>query len=228
MTSGHGSHKTESVSALHKIIGDGLRLQVFLTFFDMPTKRSQPAQRKPRADAQRNRERILEVAKEAFTRSGANASLDDIAKQAGVGPGTLYRHFPTREELLQAVYRSELEKLAAAERKFAQTMIPIEALRAWLLLFVDAIAAKELIAPALNTLVGDHKKMFEASYAQTLEAIRSLVKRAIQSGDIRRDLDPIDLIRALVGVANLATSSEWQQSARRLVDILVTGSRPIR
>jgi AcrR family transcriptional regulator len=228
LTSGHGSHKTESVSALHKIIGDGLRLQVFLTFFDMPTKRSQPPKRKPRADAQRNRERILEVAKEAFTRSGANASLDDIAKQAGVGPGTLYRHFPTREELLQAVYRSELEKLAAAERKFAQTMTPVEALRAWLLLFVDAIAAKELIAPALNTLVGDHKKMFRASYAQTLEAIRSLVKRAIKSGDIRRDLDPIDLIRALVGVANVTTSPEWQQSARRLVDILVTGSRPIR
>jgi len=200
----------------------------FRLFLDMPTKRSQPAQRKPRADAQRNRERILEVAKEAFTRSGANASLDDIAKQADVGPGTLYRHFPTREELLQAVYRSELEKLAAAERKFAQTMTPIEALRAWLLLFVDAIAAKKLIAPALNTLVGDHKKMFEASYAQTLEAIRSLVNRAIKSGDIRRDLDPIDLIRALVGVANVATSPEWQQSARRLVDILVTGSRPIR
>jgi AcrR family transcriptional regulator len=228
LTSGHGSHKTESVSALDKISGDDLRLQVFLTFFDMPTKWSQPPKRKPRADAQRNRERILEVAKEAFTRSGANASLDDIAKQAGVGPGTLYRHFPTREELLQAVYRSELEKLAAAERKFAQTMTPIEALRAWLLLFVDAIAAKQLIAPALNTLVGDHKKMFEASYAQTLEAIRTLVKRAIKSGDIRRDLDPIDLIRALVGVANVATSPEWQQSARRLVDILVTGSRPIR
>ncbi len=200
----------------------------FLTFFDMPTKRSQPPKRKPRADAQRNRERILEVAKEAFTRSGANASLDDISKQARVGPGTLYRHFPTREELLQAVYRSELEKLAAAGRKFTQSMPPIEALRAWLLLFVDAIAAKELIAPALNTLVGDHKKMFEASYAQTLEAIRSLVKRAIKSGDIRRDLDPIDLIRALVGVANVATSPEWQQSARRLVDILITGSRPIK
>jgi AcrR family transcriptional regulator len=228
LTSGHGSHKTEGVSALHKIIGDDLRLQVFLTFFDMPTKRSQPAQRKPRADAQRNRERILEVAKEAFTRSGANASLDDIAKEARVGSGTLYRHFPTREELLQGVYRSELEKLAAAERKFAQTMTPIEALRAWLLLFVDAIAAKELIAPALHTLVGDHKKVFAAAYAQMQEAIRSLVKRAIKSGDIRRDLDPIDLLRALVGVANVTTSPDWQQSARRLVDILITGSRPIK
>jgi hypothetical protein len=96
-------------------------------------------------------------------------------------------------------------------------MTTIEALRAWLLLFVDAIAAKELIAPALNTLVGDHKKMFEASYAQMHEAIRSLVKRAIKSGDVRRDLDPIDLLRALVGVANVATSPDWQQSAKRLV-----------
>jgi AcrR family transcriptional regulator len=170
----------------------------------------------------------LEVAREAFTRSGANASLDDIAKKARVGPGTLYRHFPTREELLQAVYRSELEKLAAAERKFAQTMKPIEALRAWLLLFVDAIAAKELIAPALNTLLGDHKKVFESSYAQMQEALRSLVKRAIESGEIRSDLDPLDLLRALVGVAHVATSSDWQPSARRLVEILISGSRPIR
>jgi AcrR family transcriptional regulator len=190
--------------------------------------RSPSAGRKPRADAQRNRERILEVAKQAFTRSGASACLDDIANEAGVGPGTLYRHFPTREELLQAVYRSELEKLAAAEEKFAQMMPPIEALRAWLLLFVDAIAAKQLIAPALNTLVGDHKKIFEASYAQMHGAIRSLVKRAIKSGDIRKDLDPVDLLRALIGVANVATGPDWQQSARRLVDILVTGSRAIQ
>ena len=189
--------------------------------------RSKSAGRKPRADAQRNRERILEVAKQAFTRSGANASLDDIAKQADVGPGTLYRHFPTREELLQAVYRSELEKLAAAERRLAETMTPIEALRAWLLLFIDAIAAKALIAPALNTLLGDHKKVFAASYAQMQEAIRALVKRAIKSGDIRKDLDSMDLLRALVGVANVASSPDWPQSARRLVDILITGSRPI-
>ena len=194
----------------------------------MPTKRSQSVARKPRADAQRNRERILEVAKEAFTRSGANTSLDDIAKQAGVGAGTLYRHFPTRDELLEAVYRTEVEKLAAAERKFAETLPPIEALRAWLLLFVDYIATKQIIAPALNTLVGGPSKVFEASYAQVWEAIRALVKRAMKSGDIRKDLDPIDLLRALIGVANVATSPDWQQSARRLVDILVLGSRPIK
>jgi AcrR family transcriptional regulator len=194
----------------------------------MATKRSQTTARKPRADAQRNRERILEVAKEAFTRSGASTSLDDIAKQAGVGPGTLYRHFPTREELLEAVYRIEVEKLAAAERKFAEAMPPIEALRAWMLLFVDYIATKQIIAPALNTLVGGPSKVFEASYAQIWEAIRALVKRAIKSGDVRKDLDPIDLLRALIGVANVATSPDWQQSARRLVDILITGSRPVK
>ena len=189
--------------------------------------RSQPAKRKPRADAQRNRERILEVAKQAFTRSGANTSLDDIAKEAGVGPGTLYRHFPTREELLQAVYRSEVEKLAAAERKFAQSLPPIEALRAWLLLFVDAVETKQIIAPVLNTLIGDPKKVFAASYAQIQEALCALVKRAIKSGDVRKDVDPMDLLRALVGVAHVATGTDWQQSARRLVDILIAGSRPI-
>jgi AcrR family transcriptional regulator len=194
----------------------------------MPMKRSKPNPRRPRTDAQRNRERILEVAKEAFTRSGANASLDDIAKQAGVGPGTLYRHFPTRDELLEAVYRTEVEKLAAAERKFAETMPPIEALRAWMLLFVDYIATKKIIASALNKLVGGPSKVIEASYAQVHEAIRALVKRAIKSGDIRKDVDPIDLLRALIGVAYMSSSPDWQQSARRLVDILVTGARPIK
>jgi AcrR family transcriptional regulator len=194
----------------------------------MAKKRSQPTGRKPRTDAQRNRERILEVAKEAFTRSGANASLDDVAKEAGVGAGTLYRHFPTRDALIEAVYRTEVEKLAAAEQKFAETMAPIEALRAWMLLFVDYIAAKQIIAPALNTLVGGPSKLYEGSRSQIQGAIEALVKSAIKSGDIRKDLDPFDLLRALIGVSNVASSPDWQQSARRLVDILITGSRPVK
>ena len=109
------------------------------------------------------------MAKQAFTRSGASASLDDIAKEVGVGPGTLYRHFPTRDELLEAVYRTEVEKLAAAERKFAETMLPIEALRAWMLLFVDYIATKKIIAPALNRPVGGTAKIVEASYPRSME-----------------------------------------------------------
>lgn len=192
----------------------------------MATKRTKSVLRKPRTDAQRNRERILEVAKEAFTRYGANASLDDIAKEAGVGAGTLYRHFPTRDALIEAVYRTEVEKLAAAERKFADTMAPIEALRAWMLLFIDYIAAKHIIAPALNTFVGGASKLYEGSRAQIQGAIEALVKRAIKSGDIRRDLEPFDLLRALIGVSNVSSTPDWQQSARRLVDILITGSRP--
>ena len=197
-------------------------------FFLMATKTPKLTDRKPRADAQRNRERVLEVAKQEFTRSGANASLEEIAKKAGVGPGTLYRHFPTREELLVAVYRSEMEKLAAAERTLADTLPPVEALRAWLLLFVDAVETKQIIAPVLNSLVGNPKKVFEASYGQMHEALRALVKRAIKSGDIRKDLDPIDLLRAIVGVANVSASPDWQQSARRLVDILIAGARPMK
>jgi AcrR family transcriptional regulator len=185
------------------------------------------AERKQRSDAQQNRERILVVAKEAFAKSGANASLDDIARQAGVGPGTLYRHFPSREDLLKAVYQAAADKLATAATKFAETLPPIDALRAWMMLFVDYIADKQIIAPALNAWVDDPDKLYKDSYGQIWEAIRSLVKRAVQSGDIREDLDAIDLLRALVGVASLGTSPDWQQSARKLVDILILGSRPV-
>ncbi len=194
----------------------------------MPTKIRKSAPRKPRTDALQNRERILEVAKDAFTRFGANASLDDIAKEAKVGPGTLYRHFPTRDALIEAVYRTEVEKLAASERKFSDAMPPVEALRAWMLLFVDYIGTKQIIAPALNSIVGGPSKLFEGSRSQIQGAIDSLVKRAIKSGRIRRDLEPFDLLRALIGVSYVASGPDWQQSAKRLVDILITGSRPIR
>jgi AcrR family transcriptional regulator len=194
----------------------------------MPAKnRAKSRPRKPRADALRNRTRILEIAKAAFTRSGANVSLDDVARQARIGPGTLYRHFPTRDALLEAVYRTEVEKLAAAARDFAESMPPVQALRAWMLLSVDYIAAKQLIAPALNNMVGGTSKLFAWTGSQIGDAIEGLVKRAIESGDIRSDLDPLDLLRALIGVSNVASGPDWVQSARRLVDILILGSRPV-
>jgi AcrR family transcriptional regulator len=145
-----------------------------------------------------------------------------------VGAGTLYRHFPTRDALIEAVYRSEVEKLAAAEGRFAETLSPVEALRAWMLLFVDHIAAKQIIASALNSVVGGPSKLYEGSRGLIQAAIDALVKRAIKSGDIRRDLDPFDLLRALIGVSHVASGPGWQQSARRLVDILITGSRPVK
>jgi AcrR family transcriptional regulator len=193
----------------------------------MTEKRSMIA-RKPRADALRNRERILEVAKEAFTQHGANASLDEIAKQAGVGAGTLYRHFPTRDVLIEGVYRNEVEKLAASAARFAETMSPLEALRAWMLLLVDYIAAKHIIAPALNTIAGGPSRLHEGSRTMIQGAIDELVKRAKKSGDLRGDLDAFDLLRALIGVSHVGSGADWQESARRLVDILIAGSRPFK
>ena len=191
----------------------------------MAKRRLQPVERKLRTDAQRNRERILETAKDAFTRFGADASLDEIARQSGVGAGTLYRHFPSRDALIEAVYRTEVEKLAMAARRFAEEMPPIEALRAWMLLFVDHIAAKQIIAPALNSVVGGASKLYEGSRGQVRGAIELLVKRAMKSGDIRRDFDPFDLLRALIGVSHIDSDPDWKRSARRLVDILIAGAQ---
>lgn len=187
---------------------------------------SQPAQRKPRTDAVRNRERILEVAKRAFTRHGVDASLDDIAKHADVGAGTLYRHFPTRDALIEAVYRTEVVKLAEAAHGFAAAMPPIEALRAWLLMFVDYVAAKHIIAPALNRVAGGASRLYEDSRSLVQGAVEELVKHAKKSGDVRRDVDAFDLLRAVIGVSYVGSGGDWQQSARRLVDILIAGSGP--
>jgi AcrR family transcriptional regulator len=186
---------------------------------------SPPPTRKPRADAQRNRERILAVAKEVFTRDGAAASLDDIARQTGIGPGTLYRHFPTRDALIEDVYRSEVEKLAAAERRFAATMPPLDALRAWMLLFIDHVSGKRLIIPAMDTVTGGSVRLIEGARSLIHTAFVASVKRAIASGDLRADTNPDDFVRALVGVFHTAALPGWEQSARRIVDILIAGSR---
>jgi AcrR family transcriptional regulator len=224
LTGRHDSDKTESASESL----DNRRLSPVTWILLMPKKHSQPPRRKPRSDARQNRDRILEVAKQAFARSGASASLDDIAKQAGVGPGTLYRHFPTRDALIEAVYHTEVGKLAGAQRELSANLPPIEALRAWMMLFIDYIAAKHIIASALNSLGGGPSKLYDSSRVQVADAIDALVKTAVKSGDIRKDLKPFDLLRALIGVSNVATGPDWQESARRLVDILIKGSRPMK
>ena len=193
----------------------------------MPNKKLPlpPPARKPRADAERNRERILEVAKDVFTRDGAAASLDDIARRSGIGNATLYRHFPTRDDLIAAVYRSEVEKLAAAEQRFAATMPPLDALRAWMFLFIDCTARKRLIVPALETVAGGSMRLVEGSRPLIRTAFLAAVRRAIDSGDLRSNTEPNDFVRALVGVFHTAAMPGWKPSARRLVDILIAGSR---
>ncbi len=196
----------------------------------MPKKQASapPVARKPRADAQRNRERILEVARLAFTRHGAEASLDDIARQASIGPGTLYRHFPTRDALIEAVYRSEVEKLTAAGRRFADTMSPLEALRAWMFLFIDHVADKRLILPAMDTVAGGSMRLIEGARGLIHGAFLALVQQAIESGDLGADTDPDDFVRVLVGIFHTTALPGWEPSARRIVDILIAGSRPTK
>jgi AcrR family transcriptional regulator len=182
--------------------------------------------RKPRSDAQRNRERILEVAKQVFTRRGADASMGEIARRAKIGPGTLYRHFATRDDLLATVYITEVEKLAAAQKKLSAELSPIEALRAWLLIFIDYIAAKKIIAPALNAMAGGPSRMFQQTTQVMEEAAHALATNAIASGDLRPDVDPIDLMRAIYGLSTAGSADDWPAKARKFVDILLRGSRP--
>jgi AcrR family transcriptional regulator len=184
-----------------------------------------PTARKPRADAQRNHVRLLETAKAAFAEKGPGASLDEIARTAGVGAGTLYRHFPTRDALIEAVYRNETEQLVAAATRLVETHPPIGALREWLLLFVDYMATKHGMYEALNSIVGGTSELYSASTAQMKQAIAKLIDRAVASGDIHLDIDPLDLLRALAGVANVSAGPDGKQAAKRMVDILIAGVR---
>jgi AcrR family transcriptional regulator len=182
--------------------------------------------RKPRVDGQRNRERLIEAAKAAFGDLGADASLDEIARRAGVGIGTLYRHFPTRDTIVEAVYRREVQQLAAAAQRLLGTMQPGEALHEWMRLFVDYIATKRVIASALASIVGGTTDLYAASGVQITDAMALLAARAAAAGDIRADVDPNDLLRALVGFTYGATGPGWQASALRLIDILMDGLKP--
>lgn len=181
--------------------------------------------RKPRADAQRNRERLVEAAKAVFADAGPDASLEEIARRAAVGIGTLYRHFPTRDAVLEAVYRRELDQLADAGRRLLDSATPGEALHEWMRLFVDYIATKKVVAPALGAALGEISASHAASGLTLTDAMVRLVKRAAECGDIRADADPEDLLRVLVGMTYGNDSPNWQASALRLVDILMDGLR---
>jgi AcrR family transcriptional regulator len=191
------------------------------------TTAARPA-RKPRADGQRNRERLMETAKAAFADVDADVSLDEIARRAGVGIGTLYRHFPTRDAIVEAVYRREVEQLAGAATRLLGSLPPGEALHEWMRLFVDYIATKKVIASALGSIVGGASELYAFSGAQITDAMRRLVDHAVAIGDIRPDADPSDLLRALVGFTYGNANPSWRDSALRLIDILMDGLRPPR
>lgn len=181
--------------------------------------------RKPRVDAERNRLRVLATAKAAFAEKGSDASLEEIAQLAGVGIGTLYRHFPNRDALIAAVYRNETEQLVKAAERLTETLPPVAALREWMLLFIDYMATKHGMYAALNSLVGGTSDLYANSGTQIREGIEMLTARAVASGDIRLDIDPLDLLRAVGGVANISPGSNWKAAAARLVCIMIAGLR---
>ena len=181
--------------------------------------------RKPRADSARNRQLLIDAAKAGFAEFGLSVSLEEIARRAGVGIGTLYRHFPSREAVVEAVYRREVEHLAEAVPQLLETSPAGEALHKWMHLFVDYIATKRLIAPSLGAAAGRTPTLYATSAELITRAISTLVKRAVASGDVRKDIDPSDLLRALIGVSYGNPDVGWQASARRLIDILMDGLR---
>jgi AcrR family transcriptional regulator len=180
--------------------------------------------RKPRVDAERNRLRLLEAARAAFSEGGTTVSLEEIARQAGVGIGTLYRHFPTRDALIAEVYRNEMQKLCDRARELADSRPPLEALRSWLLLFVDYLATKLILVEAFRSMVGDTSRLTAHSGDLLTQSITLLVDRAVDSGDIAKgSIDPIDLLRALVGVSTAGAGPKWPDAAKRMVDVLLSG-----
>jgi AcrR family transcriptional regulator len=183
------------------------------------------AARKPRADSARNRQLLIDAAKAGFSGVGLDVSLEEIARRAGVGIGTLYRHFPTREAVVEAVYRREVEHLAQAVPQLLESSPAGEALHKWMHLFVDYIATKRIIAPSLAAAAARAPSLHTTSVQLITSAISTLVKRAIASGDVRKDIDPSDLLRAMVGVSYGTPDAGWEASARRLIDILMDGLR---
>src|ERR1700722_16407616 len=146
-------------------------------------------------------------------------------RSPGPGAGTLYRHFPTRDALIEAVYRHETEQLVAAATRLAGTHAPTAALREWLQLFVDYMATKQAMYAALNSIVGGTSELYSASTEQMTRAIAKLIDRAAASGDTRSDFDPLDLLRALAGVANMSSGPDGTRAAKRMIDILIAGIR---
>jgi AcrR family transcriptional regulator len=188
---------------------------------------NQPADttRRPRADAIRNRERVLQAAKTIFSAGGPEASLEAVARRAGVGIGTLYRHFPTREALFEAVYRREVQQLSEFAEQLKGEASPVDALRRWLRSNVEFVATKKGMSAALALAVQNASELQAFSFDRLTKAVGGLLERAAAAGEIRDDVSPEDLLRALVGMCYMHDQPGWQNSVLRLLDVFVDGLR---
>jgi AcrR family transcriptional regulator len=178
-----------------------------------------------RADAQRNRQRLIEVAQRAFTAGDGKVSLEAVARQAGVGIGTLYRHFPTREALVEAVYLAERGRLCAAADELLAELPPDRALRTWMDRFADYIATKREMADALRALIADGTVTRSQAREELSVAVRSLLDAGAVAGRIRGDVEAEDVVVALVGIFSVCALPEHREQAGRLMDLLMDGLR---
>ena len=178
---------------------------------------------KPRADSIRNRERLLVAAAKVFSANVGQASLEAVAREAAVGIGTLYRHFPTREALFEAVYRHEVDQLFALAEKLSRSADPVEGLRKWLYANVRLVATKKGMVEALQLVAHGSSELKTYSFDRLTTAIALLLNRGVAAGVFRSDVSPEELLRALVGIFYSQAGEKWQRGALRLVDVFVDG-----
>jgi AcrR family transcriptional regulator len=181
------------------------------------------AERKPRADGLRNRERLIEAATHVF--GGTHASLEAVAREAGVGIGTLYRHFPTREALFEAVYRHEVDHLGDLAEELAGEHPPVEALRRWLHANVQLTATKKGMVQALQLAAAGSSELRAYSFQRLTRALGLLLDRGVASGELRGDITAEDILRTVFATFYADPSRDWQASALRIVDVFVDGLR---
>lgn len=181
------------------------------------------AARKPRADAVRNRERVLEAARLVFSAGGPEASLEGVARRAEVGIGTLYRHFPTKEALFEAVYRREVDQLAGLAADLAGEANPTAALRRWMHANVAFVATKKGMSAALAIAAYGPSDLTTTTFARLTQAAGDLLRAGVAAGELRPDIGAEDLLRVLFGLCSTHTMPGWQANVLRLVDVFVDG-----
>jgi AcrR family transcriptional regulator len=182
--------------------------------------------RLPRADATRNRDQLLAVATRVFASTGREWSMRAIAREAGVGIATLYRHFPTRESLVDAVYRDQVTRLTAGARDLLEDLTPAIALRRWMDLFGDWIATKNGMLDTLLAMIESGEIAHAQTRTELLAAITEMLDAGRASGDLRADVTAEDVAASLIGIFTVAHPPEGEARATRLLNILVDGLRP--
>jgi AcrR family transcriptional regulator len=186
---------------------------------------AQTAPRSLRADAQRNRDKLLAAATLAFAEHGDEVALETVATRAGVGIGTLYRHFPTRDALIAAAYRNEVDTLCAAAADVVERLPADQALRAWADRFADYIATKRAMGDALRSACGSDSPIFAETRQRILAALQLILDAGAASGTLRADVEPKDVIRVINAIWYLPDGPEWRADVGRMLDLVIDGLR---